>query len=126
MDMFAVRGDPWDQTRLQPPKPRFGYKTIQRQGQDDIVVDQTAKYLERRREYDELTPDDGDPDMDCWTKAGFKSPTRQRKKASPTGNGFVVTPKREGIKVLNLFLKYKQEKAARLRVVGKLARKEFV
>lgn len=106
MDMFAVRGDPWnipDRPPEQIPPPGI-YTDEERRhivkinramlllGKPErcihLLPASVARALhEKRKEADRLAA--GDPDMDRWTEAGYKLPRRQRKKASCHGKGFL-------------------------------------
>jgi len=106
MDMFAVRGDPWDvpdkpPEHIPPPgiytdKERAYIVKLNRAmrilGKPErcihLLPASVARALHEKRKQADLIAV-GDPDMDRWTEAGYKSPRRQRKKASCVGKGFL-------------------------------------
>lgn len=87
LDMFARRGDHWTDNRL---------------------VKDEYKALE--------DPFDQGPDMDRWTRASFKKPKEQARKASLVGKARKRTDSREGdksLKCVGIILKHKLGKFAK-------------
>lgn len=131
MDMFAVRGDPWnipDRPPEQIPPPGI-YTDEERAyivklnramrilGKPErcihLLPASVARALHEKRKQANLIAA-GDPDTDRWTEAGYKSPKKQRKKASNHGKGFLRSKSVES---------RSEEKAGRILIALRKARK---